>query len=739
MQATLQPLLARLSILPEESLFSFLVRSSQANSYVSPSILWDLVLGKLDPRKHHKYVKDRLDLPFKAETYSRIAALTMIDPFTLYRSTYHRFALVITSPPRSVNYLELPDKTLVPCLSNGQEQSQIRPLSISSQFCPKCLQETPYYPLNWMPVALSACLKHECLLVDQCPNCYKKVSQYAVIMAKCDKCKSDLTRAEVISIANDEVGLRTQRILQSWFMEYITPEHEISNLPLQSPAVLYKIIEGIQNSIQMRKHQSWSYFHSLSSYPDGRTLTCRKGELVLTPYENYCIYATSCKVIMNWPESFFDFLRKYTNETEPESQNIHYEGINKEEILKGRPQDHLGVLYSRWIKQQWAYPEFKFLQEALDCYIAKNYWLDDSSMHTYFYKRRPDLLEYAKYVSIESAANILHTSDGVIKLLLRNKILTQITDDENELIDKQEVLRYSKAWDSLVSSEKAGLLMGVPNRVIEELSSFGIINKEKILRRNYGMHYKLSEVMIFLEKFSRYVKSYSSQELTKKGPWVDFAKADNIFTYKESLQAITILLQIMEGNLTAYHPSESNFRLKSLLFDPHEFQECIAFLRDQSMWLEHQEVLRLLGIKDFTLTQWIRNGRILPIVMYRLDKYFKAAEVYRLCSMYVTQKEAADLLMVGIPTLKHWIRTNHMSELLVGDPDIEGENAHIFDKERLSQWRNDRFTSNEAVQALGVTKATLYRWVKEGKLRPLDIVNGNQYWFLKQAVLNLKR
>jgi len=292
MQTAPQPLLVRLTMLPEESLFSFLVRLSQSNSYTSPKVMWDLILGKLDPRKHHQYVKDRLDFPLKTETYNRIATLAMADSLMLYKSTYHRFALILAPPPRSANHMVLPDGTRVPCLSNGHELPQIRPSSVS-QFCPKCLQQNPHFQLNWVPVALSACLSHECLLVDQCPNCHEQVSQYAIITAQCNKCKGDLTNAEATSIANDEIGLRAQRILHSWFMEYVTPECEVPKLPLQSPAVLYRIIEGIQNSIEFEKREKWFYLHSLPSYPEKLILPSRKEGQVLTPYESYCIYCNS--------------------------------------------------------------------------------------------------------------------------------------------------------------------------------------------------------------------------------------------------------------------------------------------------------------------------------------------------------------------------------------------------------------------------------------------------------------
>jgi excisionase family DNA binding protein len=743
MQVTPQPLLIRPPILPGESLFSFLIRLSQSNSYTSPNVLRDLVLETLDTRRHHRYVKDILNFPRKSETYSRIADLTLIDPFTLYKSTHHRFALVLTPPPRLVNYLTLPDKTSVPCFPDARELPQIRSIN-ASQFCPKCLQEMPCHLLNWLPVSLSACLKHECLLVDQCPNCYKKVSHYAVVAARCSECKSDLTKANAVSIADDEIGLRAQRILQSWFMDYVTPKHEITNL-VQPPAILYRIIEGLQNSIEVGKGEQWFYLHSLPSYPERLLLPSQKDDQVLTPYASYCIHATACKVIMNWPENFFQFLLGYCKKSEASFQSMRYEPYAKNKRLAGSIRDNLGVLYTRWIKQYWSYPEFSFVQEAFDYHIANNYQIDNFLVRTKPYQKNlspqknPVLVEHTKYVSILVAANLLNTSPEVIKLLQRNKLLTQVVEGGHELVDRQEVQSYCYEWNRLVSSNMAGLLMGVPYRVIDELTTFGIIPKEPARKRDPGRHFKIAEVMTFLEKLSRCVKSFSPQEIFEKDQWIPFAKADQIFTYKEALQSVTILLQILEGNLTAYHPLDAKFQIKSFLFAPDDFKKCRERLRDQSMWLERQEVLNLLGIKYSTLTQWMRDGRIFPIAMYKLDKYFDAEKIYELCSRYVTQKEAACILAVNVPTLQNWIRANEVPELLIGDPNGEGESARIFDREQVVGWRNEHLTSSEAVQVLGVTKATLSRWVKKGKLRPLDVVSGNQYWFDKQAVINLMR
>ncbi|GHO75241.1 hypothetical protein KSD_30120 [Ktedonobacter sp. SOSP1-85] len=317
--------------------------------------------------------------------------------------------------------------------------------------------------------------------------------------------------------------------------------------------------------------------------------------------------------------------------------------------------------------------------------------------------------------------------------------MTQIAENDGELADKQRVLYYYKAWDSLITPEKAGLLMGVQKRVIEELCALGLISKAPESKNNPGRYFKLSEVMTNLESFSRYVKSYPSQELIEKGPWIDFAKADHVFNYKESFKAVTILLQIVEGNLTAYHPSEGKFQLKSLLFEPRDFQECVMQLRDRTMRLKREEVVEILGIKDATLAGWIKNRSILPTAMYKHDQYFDLVRVYDLRSKYVTQAEALRILAINISTLRNWIRAGLVPGVLTNDIDGEEGSARVFDKEQLMQWKGQYCTSSEAIQILGVTKPTLYRWIKAGKLKPLDTVNSNQYWFHKQAVVDLKK
>ncbi len=746
-----QPLLVRTPLFPDESLESFLFRLTQLNTYDSLNILQHLALADPFSKRRNiqkRYIRDILHAPLKTETYARIASLTLIDPFALYRSTRHRFALVLTPPPQAVSYLTLPDKTFVPCFSNHfQSHPQMRPLD-ASQFCPKCLQEIPYYRLNWMLVPVSSCLDHKCLLVDRCPNCHKKVSHHSIAITRCDYCKGDLTSAKLVSIADDEIGLYSQQILQSLFMQYVTPDNDVFKLPLQSPTILFRIINGLQNSLEVGKSGQWLYLHSLPSHPNGVTLYSRKEGQLLTPYESYCIYSTACRAIMNWPVNFFQFLLNYCKKSDADFQHMRYEPFRKNIRLASSILDNFGALYTQWIKDRWSYPEFEFVQEAFDYHIANNYQINNLLVRTYPspakptstnpVNLKPSHVEPSSSISIATAISLLNTTPEVFELLQRNEILTLVLNDEQKFYNRNEILLYGKSWASLIGQEKAGLLVGVPPRVIKELAEFGLIIKYPDSRRDPNRYYNTLNVMAFLEKLSSKVRSCSSQELAEIGLFINFSKVDYIFTYKETLHAITILLQILRGDLKAYHPMEGKFQLKNLLFTTYDFQKSIERLRNHSLWLERKEVIKILGIKDTTLASWIRNGRILPIAMYQYGKYFLSGEVHALCSMYITQKEAALILRISLSTFQNWIDANQIQELLIDDPQTENENAHVFNKEQLIQWRAGRFTSEETIQALGVSKPKLYKWIKEEKIKPLEIMSGNQYWFLKQTVLELK-
>jgi hypothetical protein len=60
---------------------------------------------------------------------------------------------------------------------------------------------------------------------------------------------------------------------------------------------------------------------------------------------------------------------------------------------------------------------------------------------------------------------------------------------------------------------------------------------------------------------------------------------------------------------------------------------------------------------------------------------------------------------------------------------IDGSHIYRFDKEALLEWHHECLTFGVAMNLLGVSKVTLHHWVEQGKLRPLEDMEGEQRWF----------
>ncbi len=104
---------------------------------------------------------------------------------------------------------------------------------------------------------------------------------------------------------------------------------------------------------------------------------------------------------------------------------------------------------------------------------------------------------------------------------------------------------------------------------------------------------------------------------------------------------------------------------------------------------------------------------------------------------HITSEEAAKLLGIGTLAVQRWVRQGRLEA--VSGPRIDERHEYLFNKESLLQWRNGRLSSGEAVDILGVSAATLHRWIGEGKIGPLHDMGGKQRWFSREAVLRLNQ
>ena len=260
------PLLVRPAIIDGEMLVSFLFRLSLVNHYEPPNLLIRHGLGK---NRVSEIVGRRVSLIQDPRIFARLSGLTGTNQRRLYEATAHQFAGLITPPDVQISSVTLSSKQKIPILGAGIADKQLRS-EYASQFCPFCLEERTQFPLIWMPVAVSSCIKHECVLVVACKSCGKNVGILDIVRKKCKRCGYDLRNTPTRSIKNDKWGFTIQKRVQHWLNSVEQPPgHDVLQLPDQPVRVIYRVLDGLRQVIQ--SHPSMVSLHTFPGQ-EGKTV-----------------------------------------------------------------------------------------------------------------------------------------------------------------------------------------------------------------------------------------------------------------------------------------------------------------------------------------------------------------------------------------------------------------------------------------------------------------------------------
>jgi hypothetical protein len=159
---------------------------------------------------------------------------------------------------------------------------------------------------------------------------------------------------------------------------------------------------------------------------------------------------------------------------------------------------------------------------------------------------------------------------------------------------------------------------------------------------------------------------------------------------------------------------------------------------DRILW-SMQRVCDSLRCKPVTLRRLCAAGLLVPCQGHdeEVERHWQydPADVESFLDRYVDSTGAADILGMTRITVQKWARSGQLPA--VTGPEIDGSHTYRFEKDKLIQWRHERLTCGEAKTLLGISRATLHRWIEKGKLQPLDGMSGKQRWFARGDVEGL--
>jgi DNA-binding transcriptional MerR regulator len=505
-------------------------------------------------------------------------------------------------------------------------------------------------------------------------------------------------------------------------MEDVAPAVNTYGLPIQPPRTLFRVLDGLRLAATVAE-PSWSHLHPLPVAPPAWTHP-RDAREHPAPFQSYYLYATAMKGLANWPDGFVTWLKAYRERGPIPRQ--------------GRLGTDLGIVYQTWIERAWQHPDFQFLQEVFDQYLVENYSAARSILKARRYRQNPDFAAQLPYVSMSEAARMLRVSPRTVGWLISTgRLRTEPKDDASSssitFVQRSDVLALHERWQRSFSLDEAAQLLDLSPVVTVDLVKVGLLSAERgpSVGDTFQWRFTPQALESCVSRIAEHVRS--SPQAVSAG--ANLVQAAQILA-SVGLNVSRILKRVADGQLSGYRATADDLRLGSICFAHNDLSHCIETIKAEHNWIARDDVLKHLGVKHTTLARWVAAGLITPVAIHANAHYFNREDVMTFWQRYIKSDVAATIVGVGRIAIQEWVREGRFGDACVSGVHLDGYHAYLFDRERLMAWRWSRLTVGETQRLLGVSKATVHRYVMEGKLKPLDNARGPHphRWFARAEV-----
>ena len=673
------PLLCRSQFLPGESLLSLLTRLTRLNRYGSVGTLKQWCL---------KGMEGSVERPFEEKAFEKIAALTKLSWEAMYEATAHHFARALIPPGTKAATLEFPSGEERPLLPSGIAFEQLRPAS-SGQFCPRCLEESVYHRVAWMPVAASVCLEHGCMLLDRCPDCWQPVTVQDIAEAYCARCGCDLVEGRSQPIAGDTWGQFSQQVIQDWLEIAPMPDDaQPHSLPDQPPAVLYHVLDGLRQSISGVR-ADWRYLHHIprdpqyrSLGPDGRVPyegadgLSLSFDRTLTPEESYCLYTTAFKGLVDWPRGFHQFLRVYT--------------LRDVVQFRSKLCSDLGALYSQWLSKHWK--QVPLVQDAFAQYVVDTYALLPSVAQSNCCPNDPPPSACPTYISTADAARSLGVSPKTVERLVEVGMLFRyefpecyelpesLREPHYDFIRRAEVVELCRKWSEGLSLEEVSRWLGLSESMALNLVKADLLFAERSPETDGSSHWVFGKQAV-TECYYEVTKNLHRH--TPGCPAISLDEAAQILAVLE-LDKADLLRYVAAGKLPCYL-SWGAQGLGQMTFTEGDIRALLEESKADRGWVSHKEVARQMGVKESSVSRWVESGLLSPVAACGGVHYFDENRADEFATGHVFIDQVVEIAETTPDTVREWIRDGLLEP--VSGPKVDRYYRNLFrreDVERLS-------------------------------------------------------
>ena len=414
----------------DEGFISYLLRLTEANGYDTPS--WILSLSGID----YMELQWKFTFVFScSEGFKKFAKLTGNTLSDLI----------------GLLYLPTPSAKKATCDTDYNFYGAFLNRSIIRPHCPKvcvkCLAQSGYFRRVWDCSLVTACPIHECLLVDTCPKCNRRLkairNRLSVCGCGCDwsQLQPDFRREPEITVSRRIYQLCGLLPLDHHSKERRNP---LQSLTLQNFVIVLTFIAGVEEEM------SWA--------------TGRPSKSIKLRNEDLHTYITAAyQVFENWPHNFHQLLDKKSK------ADVRFNP--RDGKLDTALKKEFGALFKQ-LYGDLRGSQFDFLREAFAQFVNNRLRAQYENVDGFLSVPQSD----DQYITVTEARRLLKISHDSLLDLVKTGEIAFATRSQNRtlhyllrLADVESVkIKYAQALGSRELAEELGVDHNVISRLIEE-------------------------------------------------------------------------------------------------------------------------------------------------------------------------------------------------------------------------------------------------------------------------------
>ena len=311
------------------------------------------------------------------------------------------------------------------------------------RICPQCLKEKNYIRQMWDLGLVTCCPVHNCMLIDSCPQCGKRLTWYRDRVSGCvdsDHCRYDFTQMTTHPVPEKETYLARQIY------------HLLGIADMHSPFDRDNPVKGLSLNALMHMACYFARKYGLEKPAGGM----RQFTTTTSIYQRHRALAAISPILCDWPDGFYQLLDRFRSQQHDSRHKFgfyHEFGKNNFEGLKRNLFDG----------------EFLFVPQALEQYLQnwdggyitrRNQWISNPNI-------QKDM------VGLEQARGLLGMENTSInKLIELGTLKAKVIKSGNRrmvLIDRDSIKQYQKEQSKWVSVKDAAAHLAVTETFIYKM------------------------------------------------------------------------------------------------------------------------------------------------------------------------------------------------------------------------------------------------------------------------------